>query len=368
MAGMSSQVRSKGKIVGNWNLGRKILIQFLFFSFIIAFPALQSTHAASNPGLKTVGDYSARLDQVKRGIDEVIESESPAPALINRMNAFKRLLPLNEDVEFGGAIIRVDNAWLHEAVDNVIKNARGDIEQRHSMLTEISDRLANLQRSVKEAQVTPEQGSQDQRERLNAILARSEYQPEQEKESTLKGWFRKLRDLVLRFLKKLFGAPTARGPQTSGAGLVTVFRILLFLAVLAILVFGAAKLTQRLQRRKNPEEEVETREVLGEEIAEEMTAADLFAQASDLAQQGEYRKAIRRTYIALLCDLEQRGKLRLRRSKTNRDYLDAMRSDQRIYPTFSVMTNSFEHVWYGQERATEEQFNDFVALYQETAR
>ena len=67
-------------------------------------------------------------------------------------------------------------------------------------------------------------------------------------------------------------------------------------------------------------------------------------------------------------NFEQRGKLRLGRSKTNRDYLDAMRSEQRIYPTFSVMTNAFEHVWYGQERATEDEFREFVALYQEMVK
>jgi hypothetical protein len=358
----------KEKKTRKWDCGRNLLLQFLCSCFIITFPGLQSVLADSNQRFRTVDDYSTRLDQATQEIEEVIESESPAPALVNKMNAIKRLLPSHEDVEFGGAIIRVDNAWLHEALDNVIKNAAGDIEQRHSMLIEISDRLDNLQQSVKEGQGAQEQLSQGQRERLNAILARAEYQPEQKKESMLQGWYRKIRDSLIRLLERLFGRSSAREPQARGAGLVTVFRILVFLAVLAVLVFGTAKFARRLQRRRKPEEEVETREVLGEEIAEETTAADLFTQASELAQQGEYRKAIRRAYIALLCDLEQRGKLRLRRSKTNRDYLDAMRSDHQIYPTFSMMTESFEHVWYGQERATEKQFNDFVSLYHETAK
>jgi hypothetical protein len=147
-----------------------------------------------------------------------------------------------------------------------------------------------------------------------------------------------------------------------------VFRALIFLVVIAALIFGATKLARRFQVRKKPAEEVETREALGEEIAEDATAADLFAMASELARQGEYRKAIRRAYIALLCDLDQRGKLRLGRSKTNRDYLDAMRSEQRIYPTFSVMTDAFERAWYGQDRATEGEFRNFVALYQEAIK
>jgi Domain of unknown function (DUF4129) len=138
--------------------------------------------------------------------------------------------------------------------------------------------------------------------------------------------------------------------------------------VTAALIFGAVKLARRFQARPKPAEEAETREALGEVIAEDATAADLFAMASELARQGEYRKAIRRAYIALLCDFDQRGKLRLGRSKTNRDYLDAMRSEQRIYPTFSVMTFAFERAWYGQERATEEEFQNFVTLYQEAIK
>jgi hypothetical protein len=134
------------------------------------------------------------------------------------------------------------------------------------------------------------------------------------------------------------------------------------------LIFGAVKLVRRFRVRRKPAEVAKTREALGEEIPEDATAADLLAMASELARQGKYRMAIRRAYIALLCDLDQRGKLRLGRSKTNRDYLDAMRSERLIYPTFSVMTFAFERAWYGQDRATEEEFRNFVTLYQEAVK
>jgi hypothetical protein len=335
-----------------------------FLCLVVAVPGGLPA-AAANQGPRTVADYSARLDQAKRGIDEVIERESPAPALINRMNAFKRLLPVNEEVEFGGAVIRINNAWFHETLDKVIENAGGDIEQRHSMLREVSDRLTNLERSVKGARVAGDEGAQDQRARLNNILARPEYQPAQEKESMLQGWINKIKNFIYLLLQKLLGGSSTREQNT---GLVTLFRALVFLAAVAFLVFGAVKLAQRLHRLKKAEGGSEAREILGEEMAEEATAADLFSQAVDLARQGEYRKAIRRTYVALLCELEQRGKLRLHRTKTNRDYIDAMRSEQLLFPRFSVITNSFERVWYGQEGATEEEFKKFVALYRETVK
>jgi hypothetical protein len=348
--------------------GKKLAIRFLLRCLAITFFILRFNSTTSAEGISTVGDYANRLNRAKQMVEEVTKQESPAPTVVDRMNSIKRLLPASEEVEFGGSIVRVDNAWLREAADNVIKNADGDIEQRHSMLREIADRLNNLQQRVNEAGAQSVSVSQDQRARLEGILARPEYQPEEKRESFVQRWIRKLKEVLARLLERLFGGSPARELPASSAGLVTLFRILLILVVIAALVFGLIKLMRRLERRRKLAEEPEKREVLGEEIAEDATGADLFARASELARQGEYRRAIRRAYVALLCELEERGKLRLHRSKTNRDYLDALRSETRIYPTFSAMTGAFESVWYGEERATEEEFKEFVTLYQETVK
>ena len=130
--------------------------------------------------------------------------------------------------------------------------------------------------------------------------------------------------------------------------------------------FGLVKLLRRLQGRRRKDKDDDVREVLGEELADDVTAAELLTKANELARQGDFRSAIRRAYIALLCDLEQRGKVHLHRAKTNRDYLDELKPEQSLYPTFSVMTGAFEHVWYGHEQATESEYSDFITLYQET--
>jgi hypothetical protein len=337
------------------------------FYFAILFLVSLCALRVSAQGRSTVDDYANRLDRAERSVKEAIERNNKASELAAKMNEVKRLLPVSEEVEFNGATTRVDNAWLHEAVDGAVKT-EGDAERRLQLLGEISARLARLRQSVKSAQTAEGRASQDQRARLDEILARPEYQPEQERESTIARWVRRIKEFIYQLLRRLFGGSSARALPSDGGRLFMVLRALILLVVVAALIFGAAKLVRRFQGRQKPAKEAETREVLGEEIPEYATAADLFAMASDLARQGEYRKAIRRAYIALLCDLDQRGKLRLGRSKTNRDYLDAMRSEQRIYPTFSVMTIAFERAWYGQARATEEEFHNFVSLYQEAIK
>ena len=336
------------------------------FYFAIAVLVSLCALRVSAQGRSTVDDYANRLDRAERSVKEAIERKSKAPELATKMNEVKRLLPVSEEVEFDGATTRVDNTWLHKAVDSAVKT-EGDAERRLQMLGEISTCLARLRQSVKSAQTAEDRASQDQRARIDNILARPEYQPEEERESTIARWIRHMKEFIVQLLRRLFGRPSARAPQTGG-GLYRVLQAMIFLVLAAALIFGAAKLLRRFQVRQKPAEKAETRVALGEEIPEYATAADLFAMASELARQAEYRKAIRRAYIALLCDLDQRGKLRLGRSKTNRDYLDAMRSEQRIYPTFSVMTLAFERAWYGQARATEEEFHNFVSLYQEAIK
>jgi hypothetical protein len=53
------------------------------------------------------------------------------------------------------------------------------------------------------------------------------------------------------------------------------------------------------------------RVILGERISAEETAQILFAEAEHLARQGNLRGAIRKGYIALLCDLSDRKNHRL---------------------------------------------------------
>src|SRR5262249_31935924 len=131
---------------------------------------------------------------------------------------------------------------------------------------------------------------------------------------------------------------------------------------------GAMYLIKYLAGLRRPRRERGTREVLGEVLDENVTATDLLSKASELARQGDYRAAIRRAYLSLLFEMEHRGRLQLHRSKTNRDYLNDLRSAHEVFQPFSAMTWVFERVWYGQTPATEDEFNGFLSRYQETLK
>ncbi len=314
----------------------------------------------------SVKEYAERLASAEQLTDQLIDGEPKGSEIIAAMNSIKQLIPIQEDIELDGQTIRTNNSWLHEAIGLVIKNAYGDEEQTRSMLIEIADRLLLLEQSVNTSlNVSADNAAKDQQVQLEKILTRSEYLPEEQKESIIKKWWKRVWKKIEELLLKLFGGRSSPAGNL-GTGSANFVRIAVTLILLAAASIGVVKLLRRLRRRKKKDDK--TREVLGEELPDDATAADLLANAKELARAGDFRSAIRRAYIAMLCDLEQRGKVRLHRSKTNRDYLDELKPQQSLYPTFSVMTGAFEHIWYGQEPATESEYNDFLTLYQETVR
>jgi hypothetical protein len=332
--------------------------------FLFLFVPVFFTISAAGASIPFTG-YATRIERAQAAIAELIENDTPAERSLKELSAIKRLIPRQQDVQFDGKVIRVDNSWLHIAIDEVAKKPASDIDGRRDLLTEISARLSALRERMRGSQQVASAG--DQSAQLNRILARPEYHLDEEKESSIKEFLKRIWEELLRLLIGLDPTPV-RGAELPSTGLLSGFRILLVIILLVTSVIGAIHLTKRLRRRRRPEEERDVREVLGEELAGDVTSGDLLATAAELAKQGDYRTAIRRVYIALLLDLERRGKLPLHPSKTNRDYLNAMRSERNIYPTFSIMTGTFEIIWYGQRRSTEEEFKGFVSRYKEAIR
>ncbi|HEX8151407.1 MAG TPA: DUF4129 domain-containing protein, partial [Pyrinomonadaceae bacterium] len=66
-------------------------------------------------------------------------------------------------------------------------------------------------------------------------------------------------------------------------------------------------------------------------------------------------------YVALLCELGDRGVVRLAQHKTNRDYLDAVRRAARpgLYTELLPLTNAFDLHWYGLRPASDADWQSF---------
>jgi hypothetical protein len=157
---------------------------------------------------------------------------------------------------------------------------------------------------------------------------------------------------------------------SSFQGLPFFLQILIYGAVIALIGFLIYKFAPYLITRFQMREKREKRErvILGEKIGINETPDNLFSEAERMAQAGDLRGAIRKGYIALLCELSDRKIIGLSKNKTNRDYLRAVRKRRELYQNMHGLTNNFERHWYGFQKAEESDWNEFKDGYQKAVK
>jgi len=85
------------------------------------------------------------------------------------------------------------------------------------------------------------------------------------------------------------------------------------------------------------------------------STGDYLAAARELFQKGDYRNAIIHLYSHTLLTLDQRGLIRLRRGKTNRQYLGEVRRHQDVAKYLEACMISFEDAFFGNIDVTRNQ-------------
>ena len=137
-------------------------------------------------------------------------------------------------------------------------------------------------------------------------------------------WLRKVKQRIIDWLDKFFSSGKKPDtPQGIIGGMPDIARIFIVAALAVFLIWAFITLFKRLRQhsskiKKTAKEKIE---ILGEVFEADITGDDLIKDAAEMARRGDYRMAIRRAYLAMLYEMEQRGKLRLHRAKTNNDYL-----------------------------------------------
>ena len=312
-----------------------------------------------------LAEYRSRIHEAAAVIDELWleaeEAETEEEYVTLTQAAFekvKKLVPLNETVEWEGGRVRVNNSWLDAELKRYEQTQAGDAPARISQrLIALKDRLNEFEEQNKSVATPKDQ----EKSRLEAILSREEYRdkpPEKSLWERFKEWFNSL-------------FPDRNPLQPGQSSWLSLLAMILIFGLAAALIayviwkffpFGRWGNT-RLKLDKN-----QARIVLGEHLAPDQTAADLLAEAEALARKGELRAAIRKGYIALLCELGEREVLTLAQHKTNHDYLRAVREKRPLLNEMQKLTNSFENHWYGFVPVTPHDWTTFRSGYQQTLK
>lgn len=280
------------------------------------------------------------------------------------IRAIRASLPGAENIEWQGATVETGNQWLIDKLEAYEKEPF-ESAKRKMILTEISERLDALEQKLAELESPPlsNRSKDEDKRKLAEILKREEYvKPEEQGET----W---IQSLIRRFMEWLrekmpTGAEEKSAPVGSPA-LSFALMIALFVLVLALIGFLLYKFAPLigLEFRRRTKKEKQDRVILGERLAADEDAGSLFSEAERLAREGNLRQAIRKGYIALLCELSDRKIIGLAQHKTNRDYLRDVRRRDALYQNMSGLTDNFERHWYGSEKANEQDWEEFRANY-----
>jgi hypothetical protein len=316
----------------------------------------------------TLDDYRHQVSRARASIQELkTAAEDPSgrePFIAATITLVRAELPAQETVLLGLQTVPVDNTWLHQALDQLEK-VRGDNARRAGLIAHIDERLRALGERLDERQDgKPGAGKDDNKARLAEILRRSDYNKQADEGSALN----RLLDRFLRWLNSLF--PRAKPMQPGNAmALSKVAQVVVVGVSVAAIGFLIWKFAPRyLRNRRKKKTRRAARIVLGERLEPDQTSADLLAQAELLARSGDLRAAIRKAYIALLCELGDRKVISLAQHKTNRDYLGAVRNRPSLFHSMRGLTNSFEIHWYGFVPPREDDWKEFRNGYQQALK
>ncbi len=297
---------------------------------------------------RALGQVQAALTRQSQALGAQVISSGPSPSLV----AQQALLPIHAVGAAGQVPVLVNTSSLVAA----ISTAEGlkDTNQKLSALEAVSRQIGLLRQTIAR---TPPQVPATAVAAARAVLARPEFAsdppPPPSVADKLAAWLDKL-------LRRRSSPQT---PNVPNANPKVILGILIAIAAGAFAVLVAV-LVQAIGRR-----EARARPLaLDEEETALVEARDnnsLLALAEQSAKAGDYRRAFRLVYLASLVALDTNGVLRFDRSKTNWEYLRAMRASGRndVYAALTPLTREFDQVWYGFALADASQYARALAQY-----
>jgi len=342
-------------------LSRRFLISLcLLFILLSPLPIFAATLAQYREKIQNAKDLTDELNY----LDE--EELSPAEHSKYEREIFIKLrqsLPPTEKVEWKGTSIETNNRWLQDKLNEFEKEAENS-PKRTAILTEISERLSAIEQKINELEnpTASNRTKDEDKQKLNEILRREEYQKPEVKESLFERIMKKISEWLGQ------NVPRPEIPQTPTSGFQSfslILQILLYTVILGAIGFliyrFAPYFITRFQNREKREKK--DRVILGERIAASESADNLFAEAERFAREGNLRGAIRKGYIALLCELSDRKIIGLSQHKTNRDYLRDVRKKRELFENMNGLTVNYERHWYGSDTTEEKDWEDFRQGY-----
>ncbi len=313
--------------------------------------------AAGRLGAATPQEYDRALAAVQAAItrqtealDADVVASGPSPSLV----AQSALGPIHAVGLPGGVPTLVNTAPLVAAAGAA--EALRDPEAKSNALDSLDSQIGTLRSALAKSPATL--APADAKASARAVLAGPEFASDPPPPPSIA-------DKLAAWLDKLFQrrnpAPTPNVPNANPAviqGILIVIAVGAFAVLVAVLVQAIGRREARAKPLALDAEEAV--------LVEARDNNSLLALAEQSAHSGDYRRAFRLVYLASLVALDTNGVLRFDRSKTNWEYLRALRASGRgdVYTALTPLTREFDQVWYGFAPADRAQYARALAQYE----
>jgi len=197
---------------------------------------------------------------------------------------------------------------------------------------------------------------------LQAVLNSGEYQREKPGESWMSRagkWISERWNSIAEWFRKIFGFSSG-----VGSGSATIMPYVLVVGLILLLAYGIAYAMKNYSGERGVGQKKPKVDTILE--PEETAAAEPDAwidAAKRHAASGDYRRAYRAVFIAILIRMDRIGALKFERSKTNGDYVRTLRDRPALLLFLRPLANDFDARWYGHIQATEADFQKALDSY-----
>lgn len=321
-----------------------------FFAVLLLLMTASGLHAATPQQYdRALAQVQAALGDQEQALDAQVISSSPPPPLV----AQQALVPIRSVEAPGQPPVLVDTSQLVAAISSA--EALKDPLQKRPALEALSRQIDLLRQAI--AQIPASASPAAIKQSARAVLARAEFASDPPPPPS---WI----DKFAAWLDKVFRPRKTNLPSGPSINPYVIRGILIAIACAAFAVLVAV-LVQAIGRREARAKPL----ALDEEEAVLVEARDtdsLLALAEQQAKAGDYRRAFRLVYLASLVTLDSGGVLHFDRSKTNWEYLRALRAAGRgdVYAALTPLTREFDQVWYGFAPADASQYARALAQYE----
>lgn len=344
---------------------RNALQRFVAAALIALCAAISCFAATLDEYITHLDEIDSLLGELHHYLDEVNEGESVDPEFEKEvLGEILELAAKPRTVVFEGDEIRADNSWISIDLAHFV-DLKDEADERRLRIVSVRERILAVKKRIADLRgaTSGELSKDEQKQKLAEILNRVDYaKPAEEKES----WVTKLLRTIDEWLGRKLPQPDLPTSAPQGLkGISVVLQIALYALLAALVVFLLYRFLPVVIRnfRNRDRRDKGSRVILGEILDADQTSASLFDEAEALARAGDLRGAIRKGYIAFLCELSDRRLVGLAQHKTNRDYLRDVRKEPTIHNGLSGLTERFERHWYGVEAADESNWLEFRETY-----